>query len=224
MKQISFYILVVFLFINCKKEEGRFIAEKASYQVIIDLNWNSTDFPIDYPSNAHFSRVIGWSHNSNSTFFKEGTIPTIGIKDMAERGRINPLNDEITDKISKGEGHQLVVGGNLATGVGSLVIDSVKVTRDFPMLSLVSMLAPSPDWYVGVLAVNFHNNNEFLVEKTVDIIVYDAGTDSGVTFFSNDSVTSPPNPIKVFVDTPLGNGSKLNDVIGTVTFIKQSEI
>tara|TARA_B100000809_G_scaffold247024_1_gene275601 strand:- start:5919 stop:6593 length:675 start_codon:yes stop_codon:yes gene_type:complete len=224
MKQSIFYIALVLLLTNCKKEEGRFIAEKSFYKVTFNLDWNSTNFPIDYPANAHFSRVIGWSHNSGSTFFKEGTIASVGIKDMAERGLITPLDTEITAKISNREGHRLVVGSSLASGLGSIVLDSLEVTKDFPLLSLVSMLAPSPDWYIGVLAVDLHDNNEFLVEKTVDIMVYDAGTDSGVTFSSTDSLTSPQQSVKVFVDAPLGNGVILNKVIGTVTFVKQSEI
>jgi len=224
MKQSIFYLVLVFLFTNCKKEEGRFIAEKSIYKVTFNLNWNSTNFPLDYPVNAHFSKVIGWSHNSASTLFKEGTIASVGIKDMAERGSTNPLDVEIASKISNKEGHQLVVGGSLTGGSGSIVLDSVEVTKTFPLLSLVSMLAPSPDWYIGVLDVNLHENNEFLVEKTVDIIIYDAGTDSGVTFLSEDSISSPQQIIKTFIEAPLGNGIKLNKVIGTVTFVKQAEM
>jgi len=224
MKQSILYIAFVFLFTNCKKEEGRFIAEKALYQVTFNLNWNSSDFPLDYPGNAHFSKVIGWSHNSSSSFFKTGTNASVGIKDMAERGNTNPLDAEILSRIANNEGYQLVIGGNLTSGSGSIVLENIEVTKDFSRLSLVSMLAPSPDWYIGVLAVDLHDDNEFLAEVTVDIIVYDAGTDSGVTFSSNDSITDPQQRIKVFVAAPLGDGVKLNKVIGTVTFVKQSEI
>jgi hypothetical protein len=50
--------------------------------------------------------------------------------------------------------------------------------------------------------------------------VYDAGTDDGVTYTSPDEISDPQQPITLIVDSPFGNGVKLNATIATVTFTK----
>lgn len=223
MKIKAIYIIPFLLLFGCKKDEGRELPQSAQYNVFIQLNWNNTDFPTDYPSNPHFSRFIGWSHNQENTFFKEGTLASVGIKDMAERGKVSPLDNELDSLIKSGLGHQYFIGSNLASGIGEVKLELLEVTKSSSNLSLVSMLAPSPDWYVGVLGVELVDNNEFIEEKTVDIVVYDAGTDSGVSYTSNDSITFPQQNITKFISEPLGNGTTLNKIIGTVRFVKQAE-
>ena len=39
--------------------------------------------------------------------------------------------------------------GNIPN-VGTDVVTTVEVTTDYPLVSAVSMIAPSPDWFVGV--------------------------------------------------------------------------
>ena len=82
------------------------------------------------------------------------------------------------------------------------------------------MLAPSPDWYVGTVNVVL-KEEDFVKEKTVNVLVYDSGTDSGTSFTSLDTVTTPQEPITLLVDTPLGDGTIISPVIGTATFVKQ---
>jgi len=50
-------------------------------------------------------------------------------------------------------------------------------------MSLVSMLGPSPDWIVGVSALELCSRNCTWVEnKTLNLYPWDAGTDSGITY------------------------------------------
>lgn len=50
-------------------------------------------------------------------------------------------------------------------------------------MSLVSMLGPSPDWIVGVSALELCSRNCSWVEnKTLNLYPWDAGTDSGITY------------------------------------------
>lgn len=78
------------------------------------------------------------------------------------------------------------------------------------------MLAPSPDWYVAIINQNLLENGEFVDEKTVDALTYDAGTDSGTTFTSANMPTDPKVPISVINTPPIGNGK----TIATVKFEK----
>ena len=159
-------------------------------------------------------------HQLDNSFFKLGTLATPGIKEMAERGKTFPLDSEITAKISNGEGYKLYQGDGLPSGVGEVTL-KINVDQQFSAVTIVSMLAPSPDWYIAALNVNLLKDGNFVKEKKVDVLVYDAGTDDGVTFASANTVTSPQQPISLFVDAPLGNGTVISPVIATAHFIKQ---
>jgi hypothetical protein len=79
------------------------------------------------------------------------------------------------------------------------------------------MLAPSPDWYVGIVDLNLIENGVFIEEKTIYAKTYDAGTDSGQQFTSNNAPTSPKIPITIINNPSIGNGG----TIATVNFKKQ---
>jgi hypothetical protein len=74
--------------------------------------------------------------------------------------------------------------------------------RDFPLVTLVSMIAPSPDWFVGVDGLNMIENGQWVTNKTVSLYGRDAGTDSGSTFTAPDEVTSPRAVVTQFKGFP----------------------
>ena len=215
LRILSCIVLIAFLG-SCKPDE---LAERelliAKYKVTFDFKWNAQDFPTDYPSSAHFSKLIGWSHKPSSEFFKVGSIASEGIKNMAEIGATTALSDEFNSKIEAGEGLKSVVGNGLGSGVGSLSV-TLDVNEKFSSITLTTMLAPSPDWYVAIINQNLLENGKFVDEKTVDALTYDAGTDSGITFTSSNEATDPRVPISVIDTPPIGNGKK----IATVKFEK----
>jgi hypothetical protein len=45
------------------------------YEVRFVFDWNSVDFPNDYPYSAHFSQLVGWVHEKDHSYFKEGNLP-----------------------------------------------------------------------------------------------------------------------------------------------------
>ena len=230
MRHIGIMSLIALLFFACSDEEdmvpndGQVMVpngteESAEYLVTFTINWNSTDFPTDYPSNAHFSRLIGWSHDAEEPLFTLGTMASDGIKNMAETGGISPLEDELKALIEGGKGFEHYIGSGLSSGSGEIEM-SVKVTEQYSSVTLATMVAPSPDWYIAVVDINLMENNSFVNEKTVEAHVYDAGTDSGSTYSSPNEVTDPQMPITLFVDSPLGDGIELNATIAIVNFKK----
>ena len=222
MRHFVILSLIALLFFACTDDEDMVPNEaiqSTEYLVTFNINWNSTDFPINYPSNAHFSRLIGWSHEASSSFFKIGTLASDGIKNMAETGGTSPLDDELKQLIEEGNGHKHYIGSNLSSGTGEIEI-RVEVTEQNSSITLATMIAPSPDWYIAVVDINLMENNSFVDQKTVEAHVYDAGTDSGTTYSSPNDVTAPQNPITLFVDSPLGNGAELNATIASVNFKK----
>ena len=55
-------------------------------------------------------------------------------------------------------------------------------------LTVISMVAPSPDWFSGVASLDLcnHNTGEWKDSITLDLKAYDAGTDRGMTFTAAD--------------------------------------
>lgn len=90
-----------------------------------------------------------------------------------------------------------------------------------PLVTVVSMLAPSPDWFVGVSGISLFEDGEFVESKTISLRVYDAGTDNGLTFGSANADTNPAQPISRLTtdsaDSDFENGLP---IVGTFTFTK----
>lgn len=197
------------------------VDQTATYEVRFVFDWNSTDFPNEYPSSAHFSPLVGWVHEKDHSYFKEGELASIGIEQMAETGSTNTLVDELETLIDQNEGLATYTGSGLSSGVGEISID-IEVNRDFPAVSLASMLAPSPDWFVACVSVNLlDEDNEFVLEKTLVGHVYDAGTEDGCGFSLNNPETMPQIPITRITEPPLGDGTEVKPSLCTVVFTKQ---
>lgn len=63
-----------------------------------------------------------------------------------------------------------------------------------PMVSLVAMIAPSPDWFAGVSDVNLMENGAWVDSKTVDVNPWDSGGDDGTTYLADDKDNNPKKP------------------------------
>ena len=63
-------------------------------------------------------------------------------------------------------------------------------------MSGVTSLIPSPDWFVGAQDVSLCPDGHFLSHLVVDLELYDAGTDNGLTFTAPNWRTEPRGPVK----------------------------
>jgi hypothetical protein len=68
------------------------------------------------------------------------------------------------------------------------------------------LVAPSPDWFVGVSRLPLFEGGRWLDQGTIELVAWDAGTDSGATFTSPDAPSIAGMPIAKIV-TPLSPGS-----------------
>ncbi len=83
-----------------------------------------------------------------------------------------------------------------------------EIEVDDPNVTLISMVAPSPDWFVGVSDLSLRNGEFWVQALTVDLHPYDAGTENGSSFSLNNLATDPQEPIALidgspFVGSPL---------------------
>lgn len=190
----------------------------ATYEVTFTATWSEETHPDDFPPNPHFSGLIGASHNSYANFWREGELASPGIKSMAENGSKNPLDVEIAKAYVALKVYRFISGGGINSSPGSISMKFM-VSKSYPLVTLVCMLAPSPDWFVGVDSLNLLEEGEFVNETTVTLYAYDAGTDSGTNYTSPDDPTDPPVPIYKIEEPPFYyNGTVVP--VGTFTFTK----
>jgi Spondin_N len=188
----------------------------ARYRVTFQSTWTRESHPEDFPGGAHFSALVGATHSGAVRFWVEGGLATPGMRDMAERGRTTPLDREIQAAIGQGTAERVLIGAGLGTAPASTTIE-FEVGRSFPLVTLVSMIAPSPDWFVGVSGLSLAESGRWVSERRVDLVPWDAGTDGGRTFTSADEVTSPPAGITRILTAPLSPAGRVTP-LGTFTF------
>ena len=190
----------------------------AQYQLTFEATWSDATHPTDFPPNPHFSGLIGASHSPDVHLWKEGERATPGIKNMAETGAKSPLLSEIDSLIKQGSACSTISGGGINPSPGTVTV-TFMVSQDCPVVSVVSMIAPSPDWFVGVSGLNLFENNQWIDKRVVELLPYDAGTDSGSNYTSPDEPTDKPENISRIKEEPLLNDGTIPP-LGTFTFTR----
>jgi hypothetical protein len=90
----------------------------------------------------------------------------LGIEDVAERGDNAEIFNEVNDAILAGNADQwLQADFDMFDALGSATLTTVTVSEDFPLLTLVSMIAPSPDWFTGVRNVSLRMSNTLIANS-----------------------------------------------------------
>ena len=190
----------------------------ARYEVTFESTWSESTHPSDFPSNAHYSGLVGGTHSNRVTFWREGDLASDGIQNMAERGSQSPLTGEVGQAMGLGSAEYVLSGGALGTTPGVIRLE-FDITQDFSLVTLVTMVAPSPDWFVGVSGLPLFENGQWTDLRMVTLLPYDAGTDSGSSYRSADEATTPRQPIRQITGFPMiYNGAVAP--FGTFTFRK----
>jgi len=180
--------------------------DTAVYTITFIAQWSAESHPGQYPSNAHFSPFIAVAHNSDdsSLIFAPGELSSPGMKEMAETGATALLEDEI-NAINSDGGADGYVKGSVFDSPGSVSAD-LAFTQTHSRVTFVSMIAPSPDWFVSAQAELF-SDGDWVDELELVLSSYDAGTDSGPELTSANSATNPPENIQLLPDALQGMGT-----------------
>jgi len=222
----AFFAVVITVLYACGRTDNvgteRDPFADASYKVTFTTSWTVADFPTKFPAGAHFSKLVGGTHNDQVKFWEDGQIATAGIESMAETGSKSGLASEVSAAKTDGKAEFILGGaGNSAAGTTTLEFD---INEMYSLVTLVSMVAPSPDWFVGVRDLSLFDNATGAWKQTVvvDLAVYDAGTDSGAGFAAADADTRPAEPVSLLstnpVDTDFVNGVGQGGRFATMTF------
>ena len=191
------------------------VRSAATYTVTFQGNWTTDSTPGGVVAGAHFTTLIGAVHNEMVTFWESRGAATPGVENVAELGVTSTFESEI-----KADSNAISVIKNSVSGggAGSATFD-VTVTTEHPRVTLLSMIGPSPDWFVGVSGrslLDAQGEWESLLE--VDLFPYDAGTEEGTEFSLNNQATSP----RGVITSIRGTGKFSNVRMARLTFTRQS--
>lgn len=213
-----FTILAFFSLISCDDDKDNTIPTNGeTYKISVEFDWtssNHTSYLGDFPNNAHFSPLIGTVHKNNHSIYKTGDLASPGIKLMAETGNTSTLSSEIDLQIAQGAVYDKFFAEGPAGNQENIQLPEIKAYNYFHYLSLVSMIAPSPDWFIASRNINLKNEDgTWKNQVVIDMHGYDSGTDSGEKF------TSPNKPTIPQVEITRFNGND-DIVFATLTLTK----
>lgn len=197
-------------------------ASSVTYELTFTQTWARSNFPTNYPNGTHFSPMIGLTHNDQGRIFQPDSTASAGIISMAETGAKTLLRNEISDIQNLGHSSYLIDEAGIPNGSDSVTL-TFEASQTFAHLSIVSMVAPSPDWFIGIDSLLLFEDNQWVDEQTIQLKVYDAGSDSGVTFSAANSTTDPQSSISLLnsarSDTDFSDGVHFNsgESIGFIT-------
>ena len=191
------------------------VQSSATYTVTFQGNWTIASTPGGVVAGAHFTTLIGAIHNDMVIFWESGGTATPGVENVAELGLTGTFKSEINANSNAISVIEKSVSGG---GTGSATFD-ITLTNEHPLVTLLSMIGPSPDWFVGVsglFLLDTQGQWESLLE--VDLFPYDAGTEEGTEFSLNNQATSPQGVIASIK----GMGKFSNVRMARLTFTRQS--
>jgi hypothetical protein len=187
---------------------GNACTGSATYKITVDVTWTAQGL-----NGPHYTTIIGGVHSAGVSLWKLGGLATEGVKEMAEMGGTSVLAAEVNAAIGAGTAKAVIqFGGGNAPGTST---GTVELTPEFPRVSFGSMLAPTPDWFIGVSDLSLCEAGAWVTTKKLDAVVYDAGTKDGADFDYGFPETQPPVAIGYSVKFPGMTPA------GTITFDEQ---
>ena len=190
---------------------------EARYTITVTGNWVSPFFTV--PNNAHYTVFAGMVHNNNAFLWHEGRKASIGTETLAETGNTIPLLFEIDSMVAAKNAISLIAF--IPPGITGQQSVNVYCNAIYSNISFLSMLGPTPDWFIGINSLPLFNNNSWVNDTTINLYAYDAGTEDGDVLGYNNPATSPQENIHLLLPsqaTVLANGNPLLAPIARVRF------
>lgn len=181
-------------------------ADSARYRVTFEGTWTLAATPGGVHRNAHFSPLIGAVHNDQVSFWRPGGTASRELERVAELG----LQAQMRALMGRSPHVHAVLERDPGRGGTARTAIEFEATRDHPLVTLVTMIAPSPDWFVGVSGLSLlDGQGRWLTSRNVDLFPYDAGTEEGEGFSLDNLATEPRGTIRSirgmgpFTDAPM---------------------
>ena len=187
-------------------------ASGATYEVTFQGNWTTVSTPGGVVSGAHFTTLIGAVHNDDVTFWRSGGRASPGVENVAELG----VTPRFESEVNASPDAATLIKQSIARGGTASATFSIDVTADHPLVTLLSMIGPSPDWFVGISGQSLLDESGRWVERDeFDLFPYDAGTEEGTEFSLDNAATDPQGVITSI----RGTGKFSNERMARLTFV-----
>uniref|UniRef100_A0A7S3A380 Spondin domain-containing protein n=1 Tax=Rhodosorus marinus TaxID=101924 RepID=A0A7S3A380_9RHOD len=195
MKVLAGCMVTVLAILNLASAQGIFsmfpCQGRVTYKVTIAYSWSAATHPMSYPEGGFFSPLVIASHGAYYTMWSPLGYSSPGVQMVAETGGTSAIVDELLTENYRNV-FQRVVADGPASGT-STISYMIDVHGARPFISAISMFFPSPDWFTGFDNVNMcdEETGEYVEVKEGNLSAWDAGTDDGETFTSEDVPLEP---------------------------------
>lgn len=161
----------------------------ADYELTFEARWVP---PAPVPGSAHFTQLIGATHNSDGSLYTVGEQASQGVEDVAEEGATDNLVSEINAGISAGTIESAIFGTDAFIDPTEVDTFSFSASASHSRFSILTMIAPSSDWFVGVNDLDLIDaDGNWRNSIVLDLVSYDAGTENGSGFSLSNLPTNP---------------------------------
>lgn len=158
---------------------------QAVYRITFMPDFTANSHPTDYPNNASFKGMFIMAHSNASTLFRVGQPASDGLEMYVEDGDNSGLTTEHTP-VMDNDPVTVIANGSDIGPTGTDVVQ-LTITPSTTLISIVSKISPSPDWFIGIDALNLVNPDNSLVDDIeISLAPIDAGTDGGTSYESPD--------------------------------------
>jgi hypothetical protein len=192
--------------------------DTARYRLEVAVTWSADTHPLEFPRGAHFSDLIGVTHEARYAVFADGQTASSGLELLAENGRASILRAEFEEGARRGRVGSVFHGEGLYALPG-VITTTLDVDARHGLVSFVTMIAPSPDWFTGLGSIELMKDGEWIERLELALWAWDAGTDSGRTYTDLDADTQPRESVRLLTSPHFFDDNGLKRV-GTATLLR----
>mmetsp|Transcript_14509 Transcript_14509/g.40350 ORF Transcript_14509/g.40350 Transcript_14509/m.40350 type:complete len:287 (+) Transcript_14509:109-969(+) len=204
-------------------------SHSVTYSCTLTNRWSKATHPVLYEGIsgiAHWSPPVLVAHSNDYTLWAPGTLASPGVESVAETGSTVQLEKELQIAEDSRTAGATVIGSNQFNGSDPpQTFADIVLTPQFPLLSTITMVAPSPDWFSGfynVSPITGTNDSSKQAGKMVwydsfeiESFPWDAGTETGTTYTINNDPEPTNQPIQQITVATVPSNNILLDPSGT---------
>ncbi|PXF45285.1 Spondin-1 [Gracilariopsis chorda] len=197
IRQVTAFLLSLALFQAVAAE--RRCRGKAIYKVTFRNLLTPANFGKLIPDNGLvFSPLAGASHSNRISFLTIRGFASPQVEQIAETGQNGRFVALAKNLRRQRRGVRSVASAKGPTMPGKSTTLFYTVDCAHPFITMLGMIAPSPDWIVQINNRNMVRDGKFITRDSGTMIAYDAGTDDGREFTSpvDASLDMPTEPQK----------------------------
>ena len=165
MKKITFSFNYYIWFLALLASSNLTAQSTANYDISVTTTWNATNHGSaalgnDIPGRAHWSPLALVTHKNNNEFLELGNLASNGIQSIAETGSTVSFQNEFNIAKDAGNADQYLQSGfSPFAAISSASINNITVSEAYPLVTFLSMIAPSPDWFIAVNSISLRSGN-----------------------------------------------------------------